>query len=81
MDRSLLEVQVLVLRSTLYAPLGSTESTKAVNGTIFHVGLATISTCASGRRCSYCEGALVDVLLDWEDELRDYEQAVDLSQR
>lgn len=34
-----------------------------------------------GRRCPDCGGGLVDVLLDWEDELRDYEQAVDLSNR
>lgn len=35
----------------------------------------------TGRRCPHCGGGLVDVLLDWEDELRDYEQAVDLSNR
>lgn len=34
-----------------------------------------------GRECPHCGGALVDVLLDWEDELRDYEEAVDLSER
>lgn len=34
-----------------------------------------------GRDCPHCGGALVDVLLDWEDELRDYEKAVDLSKR
>ncbi|CAM9543974.1 unnamed protein product [Ascophyllum nodosum] len=35
----------------------------------------------TGRRCPACGEALVDVLLDWEDELRDYEKAVDLSER
>eukprot|EP00904_Undaria_pinnatifida_P005229 jgi/Undpi1/1836/HiC_scaffold_12.g05223.m1 len=35
----------------------------------------------TGRACPHCGEALVDVLLDWEDELRDYEEAVDLSKR
>lgn len=35
----------------------------------------------SGRRCPVCGEELVDVLLDWEDELRDYQKAVDLSER
>ncbi|CAN0081010.1 unnamed protein product [Pylaiella littoralis] len=35
----------------------------------------------TGRRCPHCSEGLVDVLLDWEDELRDYEQAVALSDR
>ncbi|CAM9384627.1 unnamed protein product [Ectocarpus sp. 12 AP-2014] len=35
----------------------------------------------TGRRCRECGEGLVDALLDWEDELRDHEQAVDLSER
>ncbi|CAN0028775.1 unnamed protein product [Scytosiphon promiscuus] len=35
----------------------------------------------AGRRCPQCGEGLVDALLDWEDELRDYEQAVELSNR
>ncbi|CAM9765731.1 unnamed protein product, partial [Laminaria digitata] len=35
----------------------------------------------TGRQCPDCGEALVDVLLDWEDELRDYQEAVDLSER
>lgn len=34
-----------------------------------------------GRRCAHCGGELADVLLDWEDELRDYDRAVDFSNR